>query len=320
MSGLPMTEMTTEMTRRVVRLLRQAGLLAAPGAALALRRSGARLRLDWIVAAMAFLAALALVVELAIGEAAGRWRTTLTGTLTVEIPPAPSTGPGDGERLARVLEVLRAEPGIAAAAPLSRARVAELLAPWLGATDLAATLPVPQLVDVTRRPGTTLDLAGLGRRLADAAHGTVIDDHRRWLDELLRLARLATLIAAGIMVVVGLAATVAVITATRAGLALHHEAIDLLHLIGAEDRYVARAFTREALVLGLRGGGAGVVAAAGLLAVLGATGPAVDPRWLPQLWPKGPALGLLLLVPLAAGGLAAATAHWVVRWDLKKKM
>lgn len=307
---------------RALRFLQESGLVGTPGAALALRRAGARLRLDWIVAAMAFLAVLALVVELAIGEAASRWRTSLTGTLTVEIPPGPAaTGPGgDGERLARVLAVLRAEPGIATATPLSRARVAELLAPWLGGTDLAATLPVPQLIDVMRRPGAPLDITGLGSRLAEAAGGTVVDDHRRWLDELLRLARLATLVAAGVMVVVALAAIVAVVTATRAGLALHHEAIDLLHLIGAEDRYIARAFAREALILGLRGGVGGLIAAALLLVVLGAIGPAVDPRWLPQFRPHGAAYLLLLLVPLAAGGLAAATAHWVVRRDLRKQM
>lgn len=303
----------------IVHWLRDAGLVAAPGAALALRRAGARLRLDWIVAAMAFLAALALVVDLAIGEAASRWRNTLTGSLTVEIPPSAS-GSGESERLARVLAVLRAEPAVATATPLSRARIAELLAPWLGATDLIASLPVPQLVDVTRRPGVALDTAALGRRLNEAAAGTLVDDHRRWLDELLRLARLATLVAAGVMVVVALTAIVAVITATRAGLALHHEAIDLLHLIGAEDRYVARAFAREALILGLRGGIAGLAAAALLLALLGAIGPAVDPRWLPQFWPSALALMLLLLIPLAAGGFAAMTAHWVVLRDLKTKI
>lgn len=304
---------------RLVRAFQEAGLIATPGAALALRRAGARLRLDWIVAAMAFLAALALVVQLAIGDAAGRWRTTLTGSLTVEIPPAPA-GASDNDRLNQVLAILRGEPAVVSAIPLSRARMADLLLPWLGSTALIETLPVPQLVDVTRRPGVALDVADLQRRLASAAAGTQVDDHRRWLDELLRLARLATLIAAGVMIVVALAATIAVITATRAGLALHHEAIDLLHLIGAEDKYVARAFAREALVLGLRGGVVGLAAAAALLALLGSIAPAVDPRWLPQFWPRGAALMLLLLVPLAAGGLAATTAHWVVRGDLKKKM
>src|SRR3954471_24483466 len=84
----------------------------ASRAGLALGRDDAPLHLDWIIAVMAFLAALALVGALATADAAGRWRQGLTGTITVEIPAIVRPGVSAADRLQRVLTVLRAEPGI----------------------------------------------------------------------------------------------------------------------------------------------------------------------------------------------------------------
>jgi hypothetical protein len=120
-------------------------------AGLALGRGEAPLHLDWIVAAMAFLAALAILGAVATSDAAQHWRQALTGTVTVEIPAA-AAGTAAGvpdDRLARVLSVLRNEPGVARAVPLPQRRMIELLSPWLGSSGLVDTLPLPQLIDVT---------------------------------------------------------------------------------------------------------------------------------------------------------------------------
>jgi len=294
----------------------------------------APLHLDWIVAAMAFLAALALVGALATADAAARWRHGLTGNLTVEIPAAgtaektaaaPDKAASNEERLNRVFDVLRAESGIARATPVTRQHIAELLAPWLGEgglgnNGLAESLPVPQLVDVTLKPDSRLDLPGLKQRLAAAVPGTTVDDHQLWVADVVHLARLAVGLAIAIVVLVALTAIAAVVIATRAGLAVHHEAIDLLHLMGAEDRYIADQFAAQATRLGLRGGLLGLLIAALALVAVGVASQAVDPKLLPQLWPTVGELLPLLLIPPAAAGLAWFTARRTVLAALKKKI
>ncbi len=302
---------------RASALLHRAGIAPTAGSALRLRRSETRLRLDWIVAAMTFLATLALLGALAVGEQAATWRTGLRGSLTVEIPAAAE----DAQRRDRVLAVVRAEPAVARAEPISRVSVAELLAPWLGAAGLSNALPVPQLIDVNLIPGARLDVASLNERIAAAAPGASIDDHGRWLGQLLRLATLATLAAIGIVIVVLASALVAVTLSTRAGLALQHQAVALLHLIGAEDRYIAREFARDALIIGLRGGVTGFVAAlVSVLAFLAATGPALEPAFLPRPVLGPGALALLALMPLAAAALCAVTAWVTVMLDLRRRI
>ena len=295
-------------------------------AGLELGRDESPLHLDWIVGAMAFLAALAMVGALATADAAADWRRGLTGTITIEIPAAPraqagtpagSLASGD-DRLKRVMDVLHDEPGVERAAPVPRARIDELLAPWLGTGDLIETLPVPQLVDVTLAPGGRGELAGLKQRIAAAAPGVIVDDHELWVGQLVHLAHLAVGLA---LVVVGLVAACAIaatVIATRAGLAIHHEAIDLLHLMGAEDEYIADQFASQALRRGLRGGVIGLLLAALALVAFGSASQAVDPKLLPRLWPALDQILPLLLVPLATATLGWATARRTVLRALRK--
>jgi cell division transport system permease protein len=224
-----------------------------------------------------------------------------------------------------VLAVLRSTPGVARAEPLNRSQVADLLAPWLGSSALIDALPVPQLVDVTLAPRATIDTASLAGRLADAAPGTTLDDHGRWLGQLLRLATLASLTALVIVGVVAISAVIAVTViavtiTTRAGLALHHEAIDLLHLIGAEDRYIAREFGREALLLGLRGSLVGIVIAIAALYSLLGLAPALESVLVPSLAPRPGSIATLGLVAAVAALLCGFTAWMTVMAELRKRV
>lgn len=270
--------------------------------------------LPWIVAAMSFLAVLALAGALALQAVAERWDSGLSGTLTVQVAPAAGRGPATlPARVEAALGVLRATPGVARAEPVPRAAVEGLLSPWLGAQgDLMRELPLPALIDVELArgggggPGDRVDVAALGARLAAAAPGATVDDHQAWLGDLLGLARTAEALALGVVLMVAAALALAVVFVARAGLAIHAEVVELLHLIGAPDAYVARQFQRHVLGLAARGAfGGGAAAALTLLGLGLASGGAL---------PAPGALGwaALAAVPPAAAALAALTARLTV--------
>jgi len=279
--------------------------------------------LPWIVAIMTFLAALALAAALSLSGAAGRWTAGLTGTVTVEIAAESSADPRPApQRLDAVLAVLRGTPGVAEATPLPRNDIVAMLEPWLGKAAGAADLPLPQLVDVKLAPGAALDLPALAQRLEAAAAGTTVDDHRSWLGGLLRLARLAVGFGLIIVALVGCAASGTVVFATRAGLAAHHEAIELLHLMGARDAYIARQFARLVLWRSAAGTLGGLVAA--LAAFYGLAGAAEANLALATGSPlvSGPWLDLgdfvlLALLVIATIAVATLTAWWTVMRALR---
>ena len=74
--------------------------------------------LPWIIGLMVYLAGIAVAGTLVLNTALGRWDRSLSGTLTVQLPPA-EAGKGDGG-LGPALELLRLTPGVVSAEPLSR--------------------------------------------------------------------------------------------------------------------------------------------------------------------------------------------------------
>lgn len=288
---------------------------------LPLDRDGSGRFLPWIVALMVYLASLALASTLIVRDAMMRWDRGLTGTLTVELPAAPS-GRDDGA-VAAALAVLRSTSGVTRADAFDAKRTAALLEPWLGTAIDAADLPLPRLIDVQIEPRAGVDLAALKERLAAAAPGAQLDDHGRWLNRVLHAALAIEIVAGMVVALVGLAAVLAVIFATRTGLAVHHGIVEVLHLIGARDGYIARQFEWHALRLGIKGGLAGLLLGALTLvgiatatAQVGALDDAV--RVLPAL--SAPAIEwvLLLLLPVAAGLIAMLTARITVLRALKR--
>lgn len=292
---------------------------------MALRRSDLPLGRDassrflpWLIAVMVYLAALALVSALSINKLVARWDSGLTGQLTVEVPPQESD---EEERKAMnaVLAVLVATPGVSEADVLGKDDVQRLLAPWLGSGVATADLPLPRLIAVRLARGAAPDLEALARSLEAAAAGTRVDDHQRWLSSLIDVARSVELVAALVVALAGASAALTVVLVTRMGLAVHRQVIELLHLIGARDDYVARQFQAHALSLTLRGGLIGLAAAG--LTVFGIAqlmGPLAAPLLPDPNLISGGEWALLLLLPALAALLALATARWTALQTLAR--
>ena len=286
---------------------------------LPLQQDASRRFLPWLVAIMVYLATLALAGLLVLNDAAGRWDRGLSGTLTVQIPPLTGAAQArrgakarERKREAKAIKVLRGTPGIVEVRVLGNAEIKALLEPWLGTGDFAAELPLPVLIDVKIRPDARINMDGLGAVLDGAVPGTTVDDHRKWLDRLILLARFTQLIAAGIVFLVSAAAVATVIFVTRAGLSIHHEFIELMHFIGAQDGYVARQFQFQALGLGLSGSIIGFALAAATLLALGMISGQLQASLMPKMSLDLSQWLMLAAIPVIVALISMITARVTV--------
>ncbi|PWC38998.1 hypothetical protein [Azospirillum sp. TSO35-2] len=267
--------------------------------------------LGWITALMVFLAALALAGAMVVSDMARRWDNGLAGGLTVQVAPMPGAPvPPLDERVEAALTVLRASPGIRSATVLSGGEIARLLEPWLGPGAADPLLPMPRLIDVTTEG--PVDVAALTLRLTSAAPGATLDDHAVWLADLRSFAGAVRLAALGVVLLVGAAAVTTVVFAVRTGLAIHRPVVELLHLMGATDRYVSRQFERHVVGLSLRGGAVGLLLAGGTLFGLHRASQGLRASLLPSLSLEPWQWAALLLVPGAVALLALVTTRWTV--------
>jgi cell division transport system permease protein len=269
--------------------------------------------LDFVIAVMAFLAALALGASLLATRAAQGWQSGLAERVTVQIVPPAGDDPQAGldVQTRAALTVLHATPGIAHAAPLSDAQINALLEPWIGKDGAVTGIPLPRLIDATLTPGAQVDFAKLSAELKQAAPDSVLDDHRRWITRLENLADTVRWSAYAILLLIAGATASAVSFATRAGLNAHHEVVALLHQMGALPGFIARAVEWHYLTSALLAATLGTLAAAAIF--IGAGGlerfglEAVP--FLPPLSLKLTEIPWLLLVPAATALIAWATAR-----------
>jgi cell division transport system permease protein len=293
---------------------------------LGLRRALSDRMLPLLVAAMAFLAALALAGWFGTAALSRHWQQGAGASLTVQVPQATDPAAHGGQtRLAAVLALLTGTPGVASAHALSDQELADLLKPWLGQGADRLAIPIPAVIAV-RLTDTQADLAPLTRRLIDAAPGTLVEDHGLWIRRLAVLAKsLQACAGLALLLVAGVAAAV-IAVATRAGLSTRRQAIEIVHGLGATDSYIAGRFAARATLLAATGAAGGAVVALPVLLALaqmaapflGETGRTGDT--LPDALGALPvALWLALpCLPVGAAAIGFATAHNAVRRWLRR--
>ena len=128
-----------------------------------------------------------------------------------------------------------------------------------------------------------LDVAGLETELRAVVPGATIDDHRIWMDGFIRSLHAVEALGILVFIFVAIATVGTIVFATRTGLGLHRETIEVLHLIGARDSYIAGQFATRSMFLGLRGSLIGILAAVPVLLGIGLLVNSLDSGFLPKM-------------------------------------
>jgi cell division transport system permease protein len=213
--------------------------------------------LTLVIAIMCFFACLTAGAVYMMNQSASAWLRDIASEVTVQIEPREKT---DIEKQIRnIVQFLEKQPGVQSVRPLSLADSASLLEPWLGQSDALKSLPVPRLVALELNRSSPPDLGKLRANLTAQFKGVSLDDHRQWQQQIRTVTRSFALGGLAILVLVGAATTAIIVSATRSALASNREIVEVLHFVGATDRFIAREFEKHFLRLGVR---AGIVGAA----------------------------------------------------------
>jgi len=205
-----------------------------------------------VVAIMTFLASITTGTVLLVSASAAEWQSEVASEITIQVRPLAGR---DIERdVVAAAEAMRAQRGIVEVRPFTREESAKLLEPWLGSGLSLDDLPVPRVIIARVQPGTVPDLAGLRSRVMQVAPSASVDDHRAWIERMRSMTGATVFAGIGILALVIVATIISVSFATRGAMAANRPIVEVLHFVGAGDRYIANRFLRHFLRLGLEGG------------------------------------------------------------------
>jgi cell division transport system permease protein len=218
-----------------------------------------------VVAIMTFLASMTTGAVMLVQAAASDWQAEVGREITIQVRP--QSGHDIEAQTRKAADIARAAPNVAEVRPYSKEESGRLLEPWLGSGLALDDLPVPRMIVVKLAPDAKPDLASLRKTLSEQVAGASIDDHRGWIEQMRAMSRTALVGGVVILLLVFAATVLSVTFATHGAIATNRPVVEVLHFIGAPDRFIAGHFQRHFLWLGLKGGAIGAGAAILLFAL-----------------------------------------------------
>ena len=222
--------------------------------------------LTLVISIMCFLACLTAGAVYMMNQSASAWLRDIASEVTVQVEPRDKV---DTERTLReVVQFLSKQPGVRVSRPLALEESNGLLEPWLGTSDALKSLPLPRLVALELDRLSPPDFDSLRAALIKQFKGVTLDDHRQWQQQIRTVTRSFALAGIAILLLVGAATTAIIISATRAAMASNREIVEVLHFVGATDRFIAREFERNFMRVGIRAGLVGAGSAMVVFAIM----------------------------------------------------
>ncbi len=218
-----------------------------------------------VIGAMVFLSTLVLGASLAMEGVADGWQ--ITGQhyrATIEMSRDSATE----EAVASSIEVLTQLPGITRVRLVGDDEILETIEAWTGGRPDPELLPLPVLIDVEALSADALERDIIERILEEAVGAVTVYVEPQWLMAVRNTVITARMVTALMLVIIALISVVSIVYVTRTALSIHHDTIEIMHQIGAQDSYIAIQFQNQSLLLALLGGIPGNVLAIVIMIVL----------------------------------------------------
>lgn len=269
--------------------------------------------LFFVVAALCFLAVLATLTARGTYTAAHAWSAQVEGEMTVRLTDTDQRGAEEAATMIAGMD------GVTEARVLPEQELEELLAPSFGPGGIPDGIPLPLLIAVSADADTDTLAAAINDALSEQGYTGMAEAHSTYAAEVRKALATLRVAAIGMVILLAMTAVSVIAFATHAALLARKDIVDVLHLAGAEDGFIAHLFERRFWTLGLKAGSAGSVAALAVTAliVFSAQSSSAPNELLPKLSLDFWDLAILALAPVIGGLAARLAARLTVSQSLK---
>ena len=206
-----------------------------------------------------YLFIVVLAIVMAINAMADSWEKDIMGSVTVQIIPVEDENKHiDAEKTLeqqnRVLQYVENLSAVESVKALDAQTVEKLMTPWLGDKVDISSLPIPVLLDVKLKQNAELNYDEVTRGLRQVSENASVDNHRLWLNRLIKFATSLKNMALSVLFMVIAICAFSIYYSTRTSLGINLNTIEILHIIGAKDDYIARQYAKNFAKIGFFSG------------------------------------------------------------------
>ena len=281
--------------------------------------------LQVMISIAVFIFAITLSGVLSINSMLFNWNQSILGSLTVQIMPVNDANreKAAAETLAyqeKAVDFLQTVEGIIKVTPLEDDQLKLLIQPWLGDGVNIENLPMPRLIDVKLAGNADIDFLKLAQDLAQASPQASLDNHKLWLSKLIKFADGIKMIAMTILILVIAITSGAIFYTTQMSLGLHGSIIEILHIMGAKDAYVAQQYAKRMAVMGFLGGIIGLLFAIPTIFFIASLAKQIEGGIISEANLNFGDWLIITSLPLFSMTISMITAYYTVKRTLQKML
>ena len=208
--------------------------------------AGSNFFLGWIMSSMIYLALLAVLFSTVSTLSFDKWRSATRDLVTIHVPnPTEIIDSDDGfTRLDETLKILRAFPDIESVTVLEKNDIERLINPLLD-KDILKNILLPALIEIRLKRNDFLP--DLNNAFKNLSKEIFIESHAELFLPDVKTFSGAKKLFSVIVSLTLFVAMISIIFAVHAGLAINRETIQVMHLIGAKNGFIARTFQKHVL-------------------------------------------------------------------------
>ncbi len=290
---------------------------------LPLKDEKSQIFLQIMISIAIFLFAVSLAGVLSINAMIKNWNDSIIGSMTIQIMPVNSIDKEQAKEDTQthannVLEFLKTLKEVDDASILGEYQIKKLLSPWLGDGISLDNLPIPQLIDVKLKKDAEIDFIKLSEKLIEISPLASVDNHKLWLSKLISFADGLKILALSVLILVLAISCGAIYYSTQTSMGLHKNIIEILHIMGAKDAYIAQQYSYRTGIVGVIGGIIGLAFAIPSIFILSGLSNTIEGGIIAQARLSQGDWIIIFTLPLFSGFVAMQTAYLTVKNKLQK--
>ena len=287
-----------------------------------LKEDNANFFLEISTAASVFLFSIILAAFFMTSTMIATWNKNIIDGLTVQIMPANETLTADEEllRTNKVISFFDQIDGVEKVKKISDSQIKHLMSPWLGDGVDIDSLPIPKLLDVRLKNGKNFDYEQVSISLKEVAPYASMDNHGIWLQKLIKSASALRILSVFVLTLVAVVLALSLFYAVQTSLKIHQNIIEILHIMGATDNYVAKQYALRGFWVGLSSGIIGTILSIIALLIMSHLSSGLETGLIGSAKLGIAHWGVLISLPFVTAFLSMLMSFLSVKHTLRKMM
>ncbi len=205
-----------------------------------------------LVTCMIFLISISIFSAIYVDFKLDSLEEQIKDSLTIQIPGAYGNSRQQHEsQLTKVINLIKQNPKITSFNVIAGQEAISLLEPWLGKNSLPADIIIPSIIDLRVDQLKNFNIIQIERKLKQISPGIKIFQNIKYIQPNLKTIKTIKTIVLTIVTIAFLSLIFIITTSAKTNISLNYNTIEILHLIGARKKYIAKEFIIQSIIMGI---------------------------------------------------------------------